>query len=48
MMDVLKTLYDEVISFLGIGHVVDVVKSGDYSSLLYKWKYLKAEKNLVS
>ena len=33
-MNIFQTLYDEVISFLGIGHVVDVVRSGDYSSLL--------------
>jgi sterol desaturase/sphingolipid hydroxylase (fatty acid hydroxylase superfamily) len=33
-MDVFQILYDEVIGFFGIGHVVEVVKSGDYSSLL--------------
>src|ERR1700759_930835 len=33
-MNIFQILYDEVIGFFGIGHVVQVVKSGDYSSLL--------------
>jgi len=33
-MNIFQILYDEVIGFFGIGHVVEVVKSGDYSSLL--------------
>ena len=33
-MNIFQILYDEVISFLSIGHVIDVMKSGDYSSLL--------------
>src|SRR4051812_27672582 len=33
-MNIFQVLYDEVVGFFGIGHVVEVLKSGDYSSLL--------------
>lgn len=33
MTDILQTLYNEVIGFLGIGGLINMVKSGDYSSL---------------
>jgi sterol desaturase/sphingolipid hydroxylase (fatty acid hydroxylase superfamily) len=33
-MDILKTLYDELTGFFGISSLVDMYKSGDYSSLL--------------
>ena len=33
-MNIFQTLYDEVVSFFSIGHVTDVIKSGNYSSLL--------------
>ncbi len=32
-MDILKTLYDEFTGFFGISAIIDMVKSGDYSSL---------------
>src|SRR5690349_20826506 len=33
-MNIFQVLYDEIMSFFSIQHIVDVVKSGDYSSLL--------------
>jgi sterol desaturase/sphingolipid hydroxylase (fatty acid hydroxylase superfamily) len=33
-MDILKTLYDELIGFFGINSIIDMMKSGNYSSLL--------------
>ncbi len=33
-MGILKTLYNELIGFFGIGHWIDMYKSGNYSSLL--------------
>ncbi|MGB7395238.1 MAG: sterol desaturase family protein [Pricia sp.] len=33
-MDILKTLYDEIIGFLGIGNAWEILKEGDYSVLL--------------
>ncbi len=32
-MDILKTLYDEIIGFLGIGNAWDILQTGDYSVL---------------
>lgn len=33
LMDFFKILYDELISFFGLGKLIDLFQSGDYSSL---------------